>query len=247
MDATQTATQLAGARDGRLLPWQQMLPADTAAAYAVQDATLALLGPHNAWKVGSPGPAGAIHCAPLPARGVLASGATLSGPQWQWRCIEVEAALRLGRDLHPQGRLLTREELLPAFDAVLPAIEVVETRYVDGRSSDPLAKLADLQCHGALLLGEPSRLAPADLDLRQLHATLAFNGEPVADTVGGNPAQDVWRMLAWLALHCEQRGLPLRQGQVVTTGSCTGLLAAPAGAQVRGEVAGLGVVELRFA
>jgi 2-keto-4-pentenoate hydratase len=196
--------------------------------------------------VGAKGPQVEPHCAPLPASGVRASGAALAGPAWRWRCIEVEVALRLGRDLDPKGRLLPPAELAEAFDAVLPAIEVVETRLAEGKTADPLAHLADLQCHGALVLGNPSALAPAQLDLRTVEASLRFGAISAAHTHGGNPAQDVWHLLAWLALHCAQRGQPLRTGQIVTTGSCTGLLVAPAGVPVRGEIATVGAVELRF-
>ena len=251
MTIDQTAQRLVAARSGgTLVPWREVLPPGWAAAYAQQDATLALLGPAAGWKVGAPDAFAEPHCAPLPAAGVLASGALLVGPAWRWRCIEVEVALRLGRDLDPQGRLLTRDELAPAFDAVLPAIEVVETRLAEAREADPLARLADLQCHGALVLGAPSLLAPDALDLPAVHATLMFDDHAAAQTAGGNPAQDVWRLLGWLALHCARRGQPLRKGQVVTTGSCTGLLVAPVGALVRAELAlgsvDLGAVELRF-
>jgi 2-keto-4-pentenoate hydratase len=228
------------------VPWRAITPSDRAGAYAIQDATLATIGPVAGWKVGAKDPQTEPHCAPLPASGLYASGVTLAGPAWRWRCVEVEVAFRLGRDLDPKGRLLPAAELADAFDAVLPTIEVVESRLADGQTADPLAQLADLQCHGALVLGSPSALAPAHVDLRAVEASLRFAAASAAHTHGGNPAQDVWRLLAWLALHCAQRGQPLRAGQVVTTGSCTGLLTAPMDVTVRGEIAEVGAVELRF-
>ena len=190
--------------------------------------------------MGAKGPNAEPTCAPLPTTGLLATGVRLHGEAWQMRGMEVEAALRLGRDINPQGKLLTPAELADACDAVLPVIEVVETRLADWPGSDPLAQLADLQSHGALVLGAPLAMQPAQLDLRLLHAHLTFNGNTVSNTKGGNPAQDVWRMLAWLALHCAQRGQPLRAGQIVTTGSCTGMLFAPVGALVEAELLGPG-------
>ena len=61
-----------------------------------------------------------------------------------------------------------------------------------------------------------------------------------------NTAADVWRLLGWLAWHCAQRGQPLRAGQGVTTGSCTGLLFAPEGSHVQAQLDGVGMVELYF-
>jgi len=163
------------------------------------------------------------------------------------RIIEVEVALRLVRDLLPAGKLLPYEELASAFDAMLPVIEVVETRLSDWAEADALAKLADLQSHGALVLGAPVPLPKALLDFSAIEARLEFDGRQVASTRGANPAVDVWRLLAWQALHCEQRGMPLRAGQIVTTGSLTGMLVATAGARVQAYVSGLGSVQVDLA
>lgn len=247
MNLQQVAQQLITARTGGpAVPWRDIVPADRAGAYAIQDATLAAIGPIAGWKVGAKGPHAEPHCAPLPASGIHASGVTLTGPAWRWRCIEVEVAFRLGRDLDPNGKLLAPAELAEAFDAMLPVIEVVESRLADGQTADPLAQLADLQCHGALVLGSPSALAPAQVDLRILEASVSFGATSAAHTHGGNPAQDVWHLLSWLALHCARRGQPLQAGQIVTTGSCTGLLTAPMNSTMRGEIAGVGAVDLRF-
>ena len=215
-------------------------------AYAVQDATLAQIGPIGGWKVGASGPTAEPGCSPLPARCLMASGAILQGAPWVLRGVEVEVALRLRRDLDPQGRLLSAEELVTAFDAVLPVIEVVESRLADREASGPLAQMADLMSHGALVLGAPSSVLPAQVDLRTVDAHLAFNGHMVATTHGGNPAADIWRLVAWLALHCAQRGHPLRAGQIITTGSFTGMLQAPAGALVQAKLAGIGPIEVQF-
>lgn len=247
MSPQQAAQLLVAARNGGpVAPWRDIAPADRAGAYAIQDATLSAIGPVAGWKVGAKGPQAEPHCAPLPTPGVYASGVVLTGPAWRWRCVEVEVAFRLGRDLDPHGELLPPEELAEAFDAVLPAIEVVESRLAEGETADPLAHLADLQCHGALVLGSPCTLLPSKLDLRAVEASLSFGAVSTAQTRGGNPEQDVWRLLAWLAVHCAGRGQPLRAGQIVTTGSCTGLLTAPMDATVRGEIAGVGTVGLRF-
>lgn len=247
MTPSTTAQLLLAARRGHTqLNGRDVLPASVADAYQVQDLTAAELGPIGGWKVGAKNATSEPTCAPLPLTGVLPSGATLAGQPWRLRGIEVEAALRLGRDLDPQGQLLSPEELAAFFDAVLPVIEVVETRLLDRASCDPLSQLADLQSHGALVLGPPSPMPSTLLDLRTLQAHLWLDGQPAASTLGGNPAADLWRLIAWLALQCAQRGQPLRAGQVITTGSCTGLLPAPEGAHVEAEVVGLGRVELQF-
>lgn len=244
--ALAAARLLAAREQAAGVPSRDIVPADRDGAFAIQDATVAKLGAIGGWKVGAKGIATEPSCAPLPAAGILSSSAVLQGARWQLRGVELEVAFRLGRDLDPRGRMLSRAEIAAAIDQVLPAIEVVETRLADWRQSAPLAQLADLQSHGALVLGAPAGVAPASVDLRELKAYLAFDGQAVASAHGANPAADVWRLLAWLALHCSERGSPLRAGQVVTTGSCTGMLFAPEGAAVLGQLAGIGQVELRF-
>lgn len=246
-DAAAVAQRLLQARrGGPAVPHAEASAPDARAAFAVQDLTLAGLGGVGGWKVGAKGPDLEPACAPLPSAGVLPSGAALQDPAWRLRGVEVEVALLLGKDLVPDSADIAESELRGAVDAVLPVIEVVETRLADWRDSAPLAQLADLQSHGALVVGERSAMAPADLDLRNIVAYLAFDGQPVASTCGANPAADVWRLLGWLAWHCARRGQPLRRGQLVTTGSCTGMLFAPEGARVQAELTGIGRVDLRF-
>ena len=246
-DPDAVARRLVAAHKGAsALPHLDAQAPDRAAAFAVQDATVAALGAVGGWKVGAPGPAQEPNCAPLPARGIKATGANLLGPPWHMRGVEVEVAVRLRHDLVAVNGEPDARTVRAAVGAVLPAVEVVETRLAGWRDSGPLAQLADLQSHGALILGEPSSMAVDDLDLRTVQAYLAFDGQPVASTYGANPAADIWRLVGWLAWHCAQRGQPLRAGQVITTGSCTGMLFAPEGAHVQAQLAGIGLVELRF-
>lgn len=252
MEIQTIARQLLEARtSGMAVDWRLLPIDDAAAAYAVQDACIAHLGAVGGWKVGSKGDGSTPAASPLPVSGVLPSGAVLAGTGWRLRGLEVEMALRVGRDLAIDEMADTREALVTVFDAVLPAIEVVETRLAPVPCENPWAGMADLQSHGALIIGQPLPLTTApDLpDLRTLVARLAVDGLEVARLTGGNPAGagDIWAVLAWLVRHAAARGLPLRRGQIVTTGSCTGVQYALAGQEVRGEVEGLGAVELMFA
>ena len=246
-DVQAAARRLVAARKGGAqVRSADVCPPDRASAIAVQDATVQALGPVRGWKVGAKAPEMEPNGSPLPASGIFAGGVALVGPPWTMRGIEVEVAVRFARDFTPASPDIDTAQLQDAIDCVLPAIEVVETRLADWRESDPLAQLADLQTHGALVVGEPSTVKPADLDLRQVEAYLAFDGQPVASCRGANPAGDIWRLFAWLAWHAAQRGRPLRAGDIVTTGSCSGMLFAGEGMQVLADLKGIGRVELRF-
>ncbi|WP_349630696.1 2-keto-4-pentenoate hydratase [Bradyrhizobium liaoningense] len=245
-NASEAADRLIAARSsGQAVDWRDVLPSDRAGAYAIQDATLARLGPSGGWKVGASGPDAEPVCAPLPASGLLASGARL-GSEFRLRGVEVEVALRVGRALAADDAALPDRELARAFDAVYPAIEVVETRLEDWKNSAALAQLADLQSHGALVLGAAATVSPASIDLGSVEADLSIGEDISRRTIGGNPAGDIWRPLRWLVRHCADRGAPLLPGQIVTTGSCTGMVFTEAGTSARARLAGFGEVAVDF-
>lgn len=168
------------------------------------------------------------------------------GPEFRLRGVEVEVALRVGRALTADDAALPDRELARAFDAVYPAIEVVETRLDDWTNSAALAQLADLQSHGALLIGAASTVSPASIDLGAVEADLSIGEDISRRTIGGNPAGDIWRLLRWLVRHCTDRGVPLLPGQIVTTGSCTGMVFAEAGTGARARLVGFGEVAVDF-
>ncbi|EJN09454.1 2-keto-4-pentenoate hydratase [Bradyrhizobium sp. YR681] len=244
-NANEVADRLVAARNsGRPVSWHDVLPSDRAAAYAIQDATLARIGPVGGWKVGASNPEAEPVCAPLPASGLLASGARLG--TGLLRGVEAEVALRVGRPLTADDAALPDGELAKAFDAAYPVIEVVETRLEDWTNSAALAQLADLQSHGALLMGPASTVSIAAIDLRSVEAHISIGDDVSKRTTGGNPAGDIWRMLRWLIRHCADRGTPLARGQIVTTGSCTGMIFAREGASVRARLEGFGEVAVDF-
>jgi 2-keto-4-pentenoate hydratase len=233
-------------RDGRRVPSTLLQPADHHEAYAIQDATLAAIGPVGGWKVGARAPGLEPTCAPLPADGLLPDGALLKGPAWRLRGIEIEVGFLLGADLPPRAAPYTLNDLALAIESVLPVIEVVETRLADWLGAGSQAQLADLLSHGALVLGGRRPFAPAWFDLEQVEVVLRFDEQIVAHTVGEHPCPDAGALLVWLANHCSARGAGLRAGQVVTSGSCSGMLFASQGTAVRVEVDGLEPLRVSF-
>ena len=235
---------IAARQGGPAVGAADVCPADAAAAYSLQDAILERIGPIGGWKVGAKTATAEPTCAPLPASGILPTGTNLQLIPSSLRGIEVEVALRVRSDIHGSPQEIGALSLDDMFDAVFPAIEVVETRLADFVDADPFSQLADLSSHGALVVGAAAGVRPAEVQLPQLRAILNFDGQSVADTIGGNPAVDLLRLAHWLASHCVQRGSPLRKGQIVTTGSCTGMLFAQSKQKVEGEIVSMGKVAL---
>jgi 2-keto-4-pentenoate hydratase len=219
-----------------------MRPQTEEQAYLVQRAVMAELGGIGGWKVGSPRPDGPVNCSPLPATGIQDSPAQVSGSD---RVVEAEIAVRIGRDLPPQDAPYSRDDILAAIASAHPAIEVLQSRYVDANAVDPLSALADSLSHFGLVVGAPIPNWQA-LDLRAEQVRLIIGGAEIKRGTG-NPAGGMIRLVLWLANEGAHWAGGLRAGQVVTTGSWTGKDPVPPGGEAQIVFDRAGESAVRFA
>jgi 2-keto-4-pentenoate hydratase len=220
-------------RSGRRLAGlaAELVPDSVAEAYQVQDRLALRLGKIAGWKVGAPSPTAEPSCAPLFAAFMAESPARFSARDFPLGGIEGELAFRFGSSLPPRAADYTEDEVWQAVETLHPAIELVDSRFTDFRAADKLALLADNQSNGAFCYGPALRDWRAVDFLRQ-PASLSIDGQEVAQAVGGNAAGHPRRLLHWLANHCSRRGRGLAAGDIVTTGTHTGLAFAKAGSTV---------------
>ena len=218
-------------------------PGDEAEAYAIQARCMESLGPIGGWKVGAAGPDAPPSCAPMPTSALHASPAVLDGAAFTSREIESEIAFVLGADLPPRGTPYNAAEIGAALASCHAGLEVLQSRFADPDATNALSNLADLIRHGAYVLGPPVGPWQA-IDFATLQVRQVIAGEATLHT--GNPAGDMMRLVVWLANVGAVWAGGLKAGQVVTCGSWTGKLAAPAGAAVSARFGDLPGVELRF-
>ncbi|MCV7199939.1 2-keto-4-pentenoate hydratase [Mycobacterium angelicum] len=156
--------------------------------------------------------------------------------------VEVEVAFILAGDLPGAG--CTEEDVLAATEALVPSIELIDTRITDWKIA-LCDTIADNASSAGFVLGQ-ARVSPADIDVKAIEATLTRNGEVIAegrsDAVLGNPVTAV----AWLARKVESFGVRLKAGDVVLPGSCTRAIDARAGDEFVADFTGLGAVRLSF-
>lgn len=151
--------------------------------------------------------------------------------------IEPEIAILLGRDLH--GAQLTPEQVAAATAAVLPAIEVVDSRYRDYRFKS-VDNIADNSSAARYLLGAPRALSGVG-DLRLVGVLLSIDGVLVDQGLGVAALGSPLAAVAWLAGHLSTRGEGLQAGEVVLTGGLTRAYALGPGQTACAEFgAGLG-------
>ncbi|HEX5464725.1 MAG TPA: hypothetical protein VFW88_08435, partial [Burkholderiales bacterium] len=120
-------------------------------------------------------------------------------------------------DLPARAAPYTRPEIEAAVDAVVPAMEIADSRLPP--DSPEILKAADVVGNGALVTGRPMR-DWRKLDLSDIDITLSHEGTSIGRgssiRILGNP------LLAVVAL-ANAQPLPaggLRKGQIVTTGTC---------------------------
>jgi 2-keto-4-pentenoate hydratase len=156
--------------------------------------------------------------------------------------VEVEVGFILSADL--PGADCTEDDVLTATEALVPSIELIDTRISDWKIA-LCDTIADNASSAGFVLGE-ARVLPADIDVKAIDAVLTRNGEVIAegrsDAVLGNPVTAV----AWLARKVESFGVRLRKGDVVLPGSCTKAIDARAGDDFVADFTGLGSVHLSF-
>ena len=216
-----------------------LLPDDAEAAYAAQHLSLALREQTiGGWKVGAKSADGPIQAAPLPA--ILSSPARLNVSAGFGRKLglELEIAFRMRADLPPRDRLYSATEVLDNVDGVCTTIEWVASRLSAEPQPTALTQLADLQNHGALIAGA---CVPYDAALPFAAPQLSwrFDGQDITPATVANPAGDPRRLLAWVVNHCNELGLTLPAGCLITTGSYTGVFLPDGPGEAVGSIAGL--------
>jgi 2-keto-4-pentenoate hydratase len=223
---------------------------DAAQAYAVQAGVAQALDMHAGqtpahWKSGGPNRQAVLTHAPLPAAGVWMSPAVAGTWPFAMRGIEAEVALRLGRAV--DAALAASLDVASAsqlVDAMTVSIEVVDSRWQRRTDAPAWLKLADLQSHGALVLGAWMPYAARDWTTQVCRLRIGSQDEQIF-TGTHTLADPAWLLRDWLQ-HATRDGAVVPAGAVVTTGSWNGMTPAAAGDLVRVRFDGLGEASLQL-
>jgi 2-keto-4-pentenoate hydratase len=160
--------------------------------------------------------------------------------------VEAEFAVLLGAELPARPEAYDRDSVAAAVAAVCPAIEIAGSRLVDGMAKpDPMMIVADGGSNIGFVQGEP-HAGWAGLDLAAQEVTLFINGEQSASGNGGLVMGHPLDAVAWLANELSRDGRGLNVGDVITTGSCTGLTPVRPGDTAVADFGELGTVQARF-
>ncbi len=225
-----------------------------AEALAVQDIVLAALAPQQApisrhWKSGGPSRTAEILNTALLDSGIWKNPAQAGHHHFNLRLIEIEIGFKTKHAVTPAQALnMTQEQGHALIEAFTVTIEIVDSRWQQGNDTEALLKLADMQSHGALVVGQwqPYGEQEARRDWSKQRCTVKIGDQAPLEFIGTHSMQDPrWVIPSWVQ-HATAKGQTLTAGSIVTTGSWSGVPAAQAGDLVVAQFDGIGSVSIQL-
>ena len=169
---------------------------------------------------------------------IQSSGATLQACHYGRLALEFEIAFIMKGDL-PARSQPWGHDIAEHIAQAVPALELVDDRRADysGLRQDILTLVADNAWSAGLVMGEP--IQGAELSrLDQICAVASIDGAEVGRGKGSDVLGHPLTALAWQANHLTARGLSLRRGDIVTTGSLVKSQFPQAGSRVTFQLDG---------
>jgi 2-keto-4-pentenoate hydratase len=152
----------------------------------------------------------------------------------------------MARDLPPEGAPYEESDIIAAIATLLPAIEIVDSRYREWTSVGAPSLIADNGSNGAWVTGPEYTGDWRSLDLAEHIMELHVNGAAVrrgsGEKVMGNPLH----ALSWLVKTLNQQGYGLKADELISTGVCCEVYNAVPGDRLHADFGQLGHVEIEF-
>jgi 2-keto-4-pentenoate hydratase len=183
--------------------------------------------------------------AAIPRADVLASDASFRLPAG-FLGVECEFGFVLGRDFPAAGETVDLTALRSAVGGCFMALELVGRRVAAEVPLNEASAIADFALDVAVVRGAPI----PDWERRDLAAVpvrAVIDGVAAASGSGAMVLGHPLNSLRWLAVALHGRGAQLRRGEIVLTGTCTGITKVAPGQAFAGCFAELPPVRVRLA
>jgi 2-keto-4-pentenoate hydratase len=210
-------------------------------AHRIQAASVAQMNERVAgWKVGA-AVDGEVSYGVLLGSRIVTSGGTFDARDGPLLGMEAEIGFRFLQDAPPRAAPYTRAEIAGRVIA-FPALEIVATRYRDYTGTPVIERTADCMSNGAYVVGD-DRPDWRDFDLVNIGVTLTFGDQVIVRRNGGHTAGDPLKPAVDL-VNALRGSTGVCAGQLMTTGTYTGLNFATPGRKIRAMFEGFGAAEV---
>lgn len=175
------------------------------------------------------------------------SGGTVPAGRFIQPRIEAEIAFVMNAALEGDA---TRDDVLAATEAVVPALEILDTRIErrdpeTGQARVIFDTVSDNAANAGIVLGA-ARHAPGAQDLRWTGAIVRRNAEVVATGLGAAVLDDPVMGIVWLARRMHPYGQRIEAGQVILSGSFIAPIECPPGTAIDADFGAFGSVSISF-
>ncbi|MEM9682379.1 MAG: fumarylacetoacetate hydrolase family protein [Pseudomonadota bacterium] len=158
--------------------------------------------------------------------------------------VECEFFVTLSDDMPPRPDPWTMDDVRAAIGAVHAGIEVAECRFPNTALPPLPAILADGAASGRYIHG--GSLASWENGLADVEVTLEVDGRERRSGRGRDVMGDPIAPLHWLAERLRRLGTGLEAGEMISTGSCTGMMPVKRGETIVARYGDAAQVEIRF-
>ena len=155
---------------------------------------------------------------------------------------EGEIAFILKHDL--RGPDVTPQAVIEATEAVVPCVEIVESRVQDWRIKIEDTVADNASC-GLFILGE-QRVDPKLVDFECCKMVIQNHGKIVAEGKGSAALGSPLNCVAWLANTLGNYGQSLNAGDIILSGSLAAMIPCQAGDDMTMEIEGIGTCSYQF-
>lgn len=176
---------------------------------------------------------------------VYQSPARVRSQDFSMRLIEAEFSFQLAIDLPQEGAPYDREAVADAVGAILPSIELVDTRYTKWTEVAIPSLISDNGCNSGWVQGEAVERW-RHIDLASHKVGLLVNGEEKLTGSGAAVLGHPLNSLVWLANTLCEQGKALKSGDLISTGVCTDVYLAEPGDHIIADFGMIGTVEVSF-
>ena len=161
--------------------------------------------------------------------------------------VECEFGFKFKKHLPPKAKKYNLNEIVSAIDCLIPVIEIIASRFKGGfENLGPIKLIADMVVHRGLVKGiEINKWE--NINLTKQNVELYKNGSKITSGYGSQVLGSPLNVLEWSVNHLSERGKSINPGNIISTGTCTGIIPIFPDDKIVANFVGLDTVKLNIA